>query len=253
MKIAIIGAGNMGGALADGLLKAGFVEGGDLIVSCPTIAKLSRFAQQGATVTANNREAVEKADVVIIAVKPWLVEQVLGELDTTGKSVVSVAAGITLNQLTHWTAPDTDLWLAIPNIAASEMASMTFLVEGRTTGKADVKAMFDAIGDTIVCEEKQLSAGTTLASCGIAYAMRYIRAASEGGVELGFRATEALRIVMQTLYGSVKLLEATGLHPEQLVDHVTTAGGLAIRGLNEMECAGFSSSVIRGLKAGQSK
>lgn len=251
MKIAIIGVGSMGGAIGDGLLKAGFVRAQDLIMSNPSSGKLQRFAEQGASVTSDNSQAASLSDVMIIAVKPWMVEQVLGELDTTGKTVVSVAAGITLNQLKHWTAEDADLWLAIPNIAASEMASMTFLVEGRTTGKADVKALFDAIGDTILCEEKQLSAGTTLASCGIAYAMRYIRAASEGGVELGFRAAEALRIVMQTMNGSIKLLEATGLHPEQLVDRVTTAGGLAIRGLNEMECAGFSSSVIRGLKAGQ--
>ena len=253
MKIAIIGTGSMGGAVGEGLLKAAFVESRSLIMSNPSEAKLQRFAQMGAVITSDNSHAASLADVIIIAVKPWLVEQVLSEFDTTGKTVVSVAAGITLNQLKHWTAPDTDLWLAIPNIAASERASMTFLVEGCNTGKADVKALFDAIGDTILCEEKQLSAGTTLASCGIAYAMRYIRAASEGGVELGFRAADALRIVMQTLNGSIKLLDATGLHPEQLVDRVTTAGGLAIRGLNEMECAGFSSSVIRGLKAGQSK
>jgi pyrroline-5-carboxylate reductase len=106
------------------------------------------------------------------------------------------------------------------------------------------------MGQTIITEERLLGAGTTLASCGIAYAMRYVRAASEGGVELGFKAGEAQKIVMQTMRGAVELLQATGMHPEAAIDLVTTPGGVTIKGLNEMEHAGFTSSVIRGLKAG---
>ena len=110
--------------------------------------------------------------------------------------------------------------------------------------------MFDMLGTTLLTDEQHLGAGTTLASCGIAYAMRYIRAAAEGGVELGFRADDAKRIVMQTMRGAVELLQATGLHPEAAIDLVTTPGGVTIKGLNEMEHAGFTSAVIRGLKAG---
>ena len=106
------------------------------------------------------------------------------------------------------------------------------------------------MGHTLLTDEQHLAAGTTLASCGIAYAMRYIRAAAEGGVELGFKADDAKQIVMQTLRGAVELLETTGLHPEAAIDLVTTPGGVTIKGLNEMEHAGFTSSVIRGLKAG---
>jgi pyrroline-5-carboxylate reductase len=106
------------------------------------------------------------------------------------------------------------------------------------------------MGQSIITEESHLAAGTTLASCGIAYAMRYIRAASEGGVELGFKADEAKQIVMQTMKGAVELLQATGLHPEAAIDLVTTPGGVTIKGLNEMEHNGFTSSVIKGLKAG---
>lgn len=246
MKIAIIGAGAMGGAIAEGLLKAQY---GDIIVSNPTAAKLNRFATLGASVTQDNQVAAHQAEVIIIAVKPWLVEQVLTDIDTEGKTVVSVAAGITSRQLADWTAPDADLWLAISNIAAQNQASMTFLVSARQSGKADVKALFDAIGETLLCDERLLPAGTALASCGLAYALRYVRAAAEGGVELGFRATDAQRIVMQTVMGAAKLLESTGLHAEQLIDQVTTPGGLTIKGLNEMEHAGFTSAVIRGLKA----
>jgi pyrroline-5-carboxylate reductase len=113
--------------------------------------------------------------------------------------------------------------------------------------------IYNEMGDTLITDEQHLAAGTTLASCGIAYAMRYIRAASEGGVELGFKADDAKKIVLQTLRGAVELLAETGLHPEAAIDLVTTPDGVSIRGLNEMEHAGFTSAVIRGLKAGIKK
>ena len=246
MNIAIIGAGAIGGAVAEGLLKSGYDH---VILSNPTEAKLRRYIEMGASVTTDNQLAIEDADVVIVAVKPWLVEQVLKPLDTSGKTVVSLAAGIPSEKLLQWIAPDADLWLAIPNIAASQLLSMTFLVGIRNEYHADVRSLFDAVGLTIECKEEVLPAGTTLGSCGIAYIMRYVRAATEGGVELGFRAPDAQRIIMQVMMGAVKLLETTGLHPEQFVDQVATPGGLSIRGLNEMEHAGFTSAVIRGLKA----
>jgi pyrroline-5-carboxylate reductase len=129
---------------------------------------------------------------------------------------------------------------------------MTFIVPVDTTEKETkiIKDIFDEMGDTLLTDEQHLASGTTLASCGIAYAMRYIRAAAEGGVELGFKADDAKKIVMQTMKGAVNLLQASGLHPEAAIDLVTTPGGLTIKGLNEMEQAGFTSSVIRGLKAG---
>ena len=111
---------------------------------------------------------------------------------------------------------------------------------------AAMAALFDSTGLQMVTEERLLGAATTLASCGIAYAMRYVRASTEGGVELGFKAHDAQRIVMQTMKGAVDLLQASGSHPEVEIDKVTTPGGMTIRGLNEMEHAGFTSSVIRG-------
>ena len=129
---------------------------------------------------------------------------------------------------------------------------MTFIVPiGASEAETKtVVSIFDEMGNSLITDEAHLAAGTTLASCGIAYAMRYIRAASEGGVELGFKADDAKRIVMQTMKGAVELLETSGLHPEAAIDLVTTPGGVTIKGLNEMEHAGFTSAVIRGLKAG---
>jgi pyrroline-5-carboxylate reductase len=112
-----------------------------------------------------------------------------------------------------------------------------------------VKGLFSALGYALVVDEKMLAAGTALASCGIAFAMRYIRAAMEGGVELGFRPEEAARLVEHTVKGAATLLLESGVHPEVEIDKVTTAGGITIKGLNAMERSGFSAAVIDGLKA----
>lgn len=258
MKIAIIGAGAMGGAMADGFIKSGAVKPADISVANPTAQKLEHFALQGASVTTDNKTAAEGADIVIIAVKPWLVEQVVNELkpvlNYTRQTIITVAAGISGSQFTAWLKKDDAVpqtFIVIPNTAIAVLASMTFIVPVNATADttAIVKALFDNVGQTMVTDERHLSAGMTLASCGIAYAMRYVRAAAEGGVELGFKADMAKDIVLQTMKGAVELLQANGNHPEAEIDKVCTPGGLTIRGLNEMEHAGFTSAVIRGLKA----
>ncbi len=263
MKISVIGAGAMGGALANGLLKCGKWTPESICVADPSTETLAAFAAKGAATTSDNRRAVAGADVVFVVVKPWIVQGVLEEIspvvDCGRQSVVVIAAGVSARQVMEWAgngqgvAPR--LFLAIPNTAISELCSMTFVVSVNATEAetASVCALFDELGTTIVTEERLLPAATTLASCGIAYAMRYIRAASEGGVELGFRATDATKIVAQTVKGAVSLLEANGNHPEAEIDKVTTPGGVTIKGLNEMEHAGFTSAVIRGLKAGLGK
>ena len=258
MKIAIIGAGAMGGAMADGFIKSGAVKPADISVANPTAQKLEHFALQGASVTTDNKTAAEGADIVIIAVKPWLVEQVVNELkpvlNYTRQTIITVAAGISGNQFTAWLKKDDvvpQTFIVIPNTAIAVLASMTFIVPVNATADttSTIKALFDNVGQAMVTDERHLSAGMTLASCGIAYAMRYVRAAAEGGVELGFKADMAKDIVLQTMKGAVELLQANGNHPEAEIDKVCTPGGLTIRGLNEMEHAGFTSAVIRGLKA----
>lgn len=244
--------------MADGFIKSGAVKPADISVANPTAQKLEHFALQGASVTTDNKTAAEGADIVIIAVKPWLVEQVVNELkpvlNYTRQTVITVAAGISGSQFTAWLKKDDTMpqtFIVIPNTAIAVLASMTFIVPVNATADttAIVKALFDNVGQTMVTDERHLSAGMTLASCGIAYAMRYVRAAAEGGVELGFKADMAKDIVLQTMKGAVELLQANGNHPEAEIDKVCTPGGLTIRGLNEMEHAGFTSAVIRGLKA----
>jgi pyrroline-5-carboxylate reductase len=254
MKISIIGAGAMGGSFAEGLIGEA-----DVTLSDINEKALQHFAELGASITTDNNAAVKDADIVAVVVKPWLVEKVLKGIKDTleykKQLLIVIAAGVSSDSVKTWmdkngTAPH--FFLVIPNIAIAQKASMTFIVPANATSEESdkVKAMFDKLGGSIITEERLLGAGTTLASCGIAYAMRYIRAAVEGGVELGFKAKDAEKIVEQTVKGAVELLQATGEHPEAAIDKVTTPGGVTIKGLNEMEHAGFTSAVIRGLKAG---
>lgn len=250
----------MGGSTVEGLLKTNVIKPADITVADPVQTTLDRFAEQGASVTNDNSIAAEGADVVMIVVKPWLVESVLNEikdsLDLSKQLLVVIAAGVSSEKIRAILAgsqpEDFPLFLAIPNIAIAELASMTFIVPDKATNEqtATITGLFDLMGKTQITDEKHLAAGTTLASCGIAYAMRYVRASSEGGVELGFKADDAKDIVLQTMMGAVKLLQSSGMHPEQAIDLVATPGGVTIKGLNEMEHAGFTSAVIRGLKAG---
>lgn len=265
MRIAIIGAGNMGGALARGLACGSIIKTSDIFVSNPSSAKLERLKNEfpDINITTNNCEAVAAADLVVIAVKPWKVEEVLDEIkfkmDYARQSVASMVGGLDIAQLSQWLDNGSGVlpatYLIIPNTAIATMSSMTFIASARSTDEQDALLLdiFNELGTAMLVEERLIPAGTSLASCGIAYAFRYIRAAMEGGVELGFRPDEAKRIVMQTLRGATDILSAGNGHPEAEIDRVTTPGGLTIKGLNAMEAAGFTNSVIEGLRASTKK
>jgi len=250
----------MGGSMVQGLIASQSIMPGDITVADPYQGILDKLAESGVSVTTDNKAAAQEADVVMMVVKPWLVEQVVkeikDEMDYNRQKLVVIAAGVKSEDILRWAARDDGsvptLFLAIPNIAAAVMQSMTFVVPVNASPEdtKSVCGLFDLMGSSIVTEERLLAAGTTLASCGIAYAMRYVRAATEGGVELGFKAHQAEEIVLQTVKGAVELLQSRDQHPEAAIDLVTTPGGVTIKGLNEMEHAGFSSAVIRGLKAG---
>jgi pyrroline-5-carboxylate reductase len=260
MKISVIGAGNMGGALVRGLLNGQTFKASDITVADCFQASLDKFADTGASLTTDNKTAIHGADIVAVVVKPWLVENVMKEikpeLDYKKQIIISIAAGVKCAQINEWLDKGDGvlpaLFSVIPNIAIAVMNSMTFIAPCNATKDqtAIITRIFDEMGSSLIIEERLMAAGTTLASCGIAYAMRYVRAAVEGGVELGFYAKDAEKIVLQTVKGAVELLQNNGNHPEAEIDKVTTPGGVTIKGLNEMEHAGFTSAVIRGLKAG---
>ncbi|WP_028896928.1 pyrroline-5-carboxylate reductase [Prevotella sp. HUN102] len=256
MKISVIGAGSMGGAFAEGLLKGSIFAPEDITVANPHEDKLHRFAEMGASITTSNVAAAMDADIIAIVVKPWLVEEVLKEIkpvfNPEKQMLINMAASVKSAQIIDWMGGDgLSLFQVMPNISIALKESMTLIapIGASSDQTSTVKEIFDDLGQSLITDETHFAAGTTLASCGIAYALRYIRAASEGGVEIGFKADLSKEIVLQTLKGAVALLQESGEHPEAMIDRVTTPGGLTIRGLNEMEHAGFTSAVIRGLKA----
>lgn len=250
MKIAIIGAGNMGGAVAIGLHR--FAPDVLLTVTTAHSSSLEKYAALGLNTTLDNVSAVAEADVVILGVKPWLVQSVVGQIGTvlSGKVLLSLAAGIPAEQMREWLAgiEVEAAYTVIPNLAAEVGESMTFA--SAIAGEKDelVKSLFDKLGKTLIVDERRLQAGMMLASCGTAFALRYARAAMEGGVQLGLYPREAQEAVYQTMKGAVDLAEAHSTHPEAEIDRVTTPGGITIRGLNAMEEAGFTAAVIAGLK-----
>jgi pyrroline-5-carboxylate reductase len=261
MKLTVIGAGNMGSAIVRGLIKGTLIKPFDITCSDRSNEALEQVRNIHAAIrtVSDNKAAAESADMVLLAVKPWLLEEVIYEikpvLDCDRQIIISIAGGVTFAQLDRYmdnregAAPA--LFRLIPNTAVEVQHSMTFIAsQNATPAQVDtVAGIFAELGATMLVDERLLAAGTSLASCGIAFAFRYIRAAMEGGVELGFYPAQAKDIVMQTLKGAVALMQANGTHPEEEIDRVTTPGGITVKGLNEMEKAGFTSAVIRGLKA----
>lgn len=274
-RIAVIGAGAMGSAVVKGLVSAG-MDPGKIIVANPHDDKLAPLRRLGVSVTTDNRQAVCGASLVVVAVKPWILPSVVAEIkdciDYGCQEVTVIVAGVSCGDLRGMflktddfvaeevlgtggpeeriaaaTPPLPVLSVAMPNTAMVMRESMTFVVEAEGNASQAVD-IFGMLGKVMVVEEKLLPAGMALASCGIAYAMRYVRAAVEGGVELGFKASQAQQIVVETLRGAAALLSREGAHPESEIDKVTTPGGLTIRGLNAMERAGFTPAVIAGLK-----
>ena len=260
MKLAIIGTGNMGGAIARGLIASGAWQADDLICTAKTHTGLARIQATlpGVPATQDNKQAASEADIILLAVKPWLIRDIIEEirpvLDFSRQLIISVAAGVSLQEMEQLMAPTSEppaLFRAIPNTAVEVLDGVTFICAQNATEEqiALVHDVFATLGYTVVTDEQHLAAGTALASCGIAFAMRYIRAAMEGGVELGFRPEEAAQIVKHTVHGAASLLLQSGMHPEVAIDKVTTAGGITIKGLNAMERSGFTAAVIDGLKA----
>lgn len=263
MKIAIIGAGNMGGAIARGLATGTIVKADDITVTAHTQATLDKLSADvpGIHTTLSNREACESANLVMLCIKPWLVQQVLEEvypaINANNPVIVSVAAGISFEQLSQFMAGDQrPMARVIPNTAISIKQSPTLICFNEQISEAErqlVQAMFDELGQAIIIDEAHMAAGTAITSCGIAYAFAYIKAAMQGAIELGFYPHVAKQMIDQTVQGAVALLEHNGTMPDQEIYKVCTPDGITIKGLNEMTKEGFDNAVIQGLKKAAGK
>ena len=254
MKTAIIGAGNMGGAIARGLAKGTIIPANDIIVSNPTQHKLDVLKAEfpALQTTRDNQEAVTGAELIILAVKPWLIKPVVSELKLKSKQIlISVAAGIPFEELAHYVADkEMTMFRLIPNTAISEMESMT-LIASRNASKEQEQLLldiFNQMGLAMLIPEDKIAAATAMTSCGIAYVLKYIQAAMQAGIE-GIYPKDGMRMVAQSVKGAAELILNNDTHPSIEIDKVCTPGGITIKGINELERQGFPSAIINAIKA----
>lgn len=258
-KIAIIGSGNIGIALAKGLVKAAIYSPEQVILTRRSVAALASLAAAGYQTSSDNRAAVEQADIVVLAVLPQQLNKVLNEIATAVDAqkhlLISVISGVSCQDIRQQVGADVRVVRAMPNTAISIGQSMTCVATDRAPEKdiALVEAMFNTVGVSIRINEELMTSATALCACGVAFFLRSIRAASQGGTEIGFHAHDALKMAAQTAKGAADLLLQLSSHPEQEIDKVTSPKGCTIAGLNEMEHNGFSSAMIKGIKLSAEK
>jgi pyrroline-5-carboxylate reductase len=258
-KLAIIGCGNIGLSLLQGLLKDKNIIAGNITVTRRNIDELSHLKDSGVIVTSHNQGAVADSDIIVIAVKPYNIAGILDEiknhLNPDKHILVSVTAGVTISEIRDHVGVQLPVFRVMPNISASVGKSVSCICYNEAPGSEidSVRRLFDSLGTTMIIDEELMQSATILGACGVAYVMRFIRAMIQGGIQIGFDAKTASEIVNQTVKGAAELLIERQGHPESEIDKVTTPKGCTIVGLNEMEHNGFSSSLIKGIVASYDK
>jgi len=258
-KVTIIGSGNIGLSLAKGLVKSEFASAADITLTRRNLNALADEASQGFSVSNDNIAAVKGADIVVFAILPQQLKKVLAEvapeIDKKNQIFVSIVSGVSCADLKAVLGEDATVIRAMPNTAIAIAQSMTCIASDSASDSslAEVEKMFETVGSVVIINEDLMTSATALCACGIAFFLRAIRAASQGGVEIGFHAHDALKMAVQTAKGAADLLLHTNAHPEGEIDKVTSPKGCTIAGLNEMEHHGFSSAFIKGIKLSADK
>ena len=253
-KITIIGSGNIGLSLAKGLVKSGLYPANSITLTRRSITGLAAYAEQGFLISDQNAAAVKDADIIVLAVLPQQVNKVLdqikGSINPEKQLFTSVVSGVTCKNIREKLYDKLQVVRVMPNTAIAIQESMTCFASDNASAESLklVKEIFDTVGISIQINEELMTPATALCACGIAFFLRSIRAASQGGVEVGFHAKDALMMAAQTAKGAADLLLQLASHPEHEIDIVTSPKGCTIAGLNEMEHNGFSSAMIKGIK-----
>ncbi len=253
-KIAILGSGNIGMSLARGLVKSEYCKAGDITLTRRTIDNLSEESSQGFNISDKNSEVVANSELIILAVLPQQLDTLLGQIngaiDSKRHVVISVISGVSCANIKAKLGDDVQVIRVMPNTAIAIGQSMTCIASDNASPEniSEVTKMFETVGAVIKINEDLMTSATALCACGVAFFLRAIRAASQGGIEIGFHADEALKMAVQTAKGAADLLLLQNSHPEHEIDKVTSPKGCTIAGLNEMEHQGFSSSLIKGIK-----
>lgn len=255
MKVHIIGGGNLGVAIAIGLSK--YAKNTTVTITRRNTQGIQHLESKGMVVSSDNTHQISEADLIILTIKPHQIGIVLKEIAPliSNKILVSAVSGVSLSDIQNTTSLTQTIIRIMPNIAVQFGASASCIAFAEKDKAAAQKVidLFQNVGTVPVIDEKLMDAATVLGACGTAYALRYIRASMQAGIEIGFDSETALAIAAQTTKGAAQMLLEEKIHPEQLIDRVTTPQGCTIVGLNEMEHQGFSSSLIKGIKTSLQK
>lgn len=251
--IAILGAGNLGLAISKGLDNGGLLNANKMILTRRNIKSLQHIDHPAISVTNSNMEAAKAADIIILAVQPNQLKELLEEIEAVLQPekhlLISVITAVSISNIENSVGSQFPIIRAMPNTAIAVRQSMTCIASNKS-GKGEipvVETIFNCVGKSMIIEEDLMQAATVVCASGIAFWMRFIRATTQGGVQLGFDAEDAQQIAVQTCLGAASLLANNNSHPESEIDKVTTPQGCTISGLNEMEHNGLSSALIKGL------
>ncbi len=254
-RIGFVGAGNMAEALVRGLVRGGHIAADRIIASGPRQERLDELVRAyGIAVALDNRAVARAADLLVLSVKPQILDKVLLEIAgdlKPGTLVVSIAAGVDAATIEIAVGDGVRVVRAMPNMPALAGAGATAIAPGSRSTAADlvaVRALFDAVGISVTLEEHHLDAVTGLSGSGPAYIFLILEALADAGVKVGLSRRNAQRLAAQTVMGSAKLLLDTDEHPGKLKDMVTSPGGTAIAGLHTLEQGGLRTTLINAVE-----
>ena len=253
--IGFIGAGNMAEALIRGLVKGNHVPAAKIVASGPRRERLDELrAHYGIDVTIDNHEVVQRCNLIVLAVKPQILDKVLravGDTLASGTLVISIGAGVDAATIEQAVADGVRVVRAMPNTCALVGAAATAVSPGSQASAADMataRALFDAVGITVELDEMHLDAVTGLSGSGPAYIFLILEALSDAGVKVGLSRRSAQLLAAQTVLGSAKMLLETDEHVGRLKDMVTSPGGNAIAGLHTLEEGGLRTTLINAVE-----
>jgi pyrroline-5-carboxylate reductase len=250
MRLGVIGAGNVGTALIRGAVRSN----SEIIASDVDEERLSSLRDElGIETTTDNVEAAKRSDMVLLAVTPQIVEEVLSEIreELKGKSVISIAAGVSTSFIESMIPEGTPVIRAMPNIAAMVGEAATALAKGKNCNKKHyemAKEIFEKVGKVVEVGEELMDAVTGLSGTGPMYIFVMVEALSDAGVKAGLPRKISDELAIQTLYGSSKMARDLGWHPATLRDLVTSPGGTAISALHSLERDGFKASLMEAVE-----
>lgn len=257
MKIGIVGCGNLGRSILEGVSYKHPDK--EIVASKRNLKDIEELSSDKITVTQDNERLISSCDLIIVALKPYTILPFIKEhrslFDSNRHTLISVATGISIEEIQNALGKPMGIYRAMPNTATSVNESITAISGNNDPlNKANqVNEIFASLGTTVSIDESLMDAATILGACGVAYVLRFMRAMIQGGIEVGFDAKTATKIVSQTMKGASELILKNETHPEEEIDKVTTPKGCTIVGLNEMEHAGFSSALIKGIVSSYNK